>query len=242
MKPRLAHAGNGKAMMRARSLLASSFFLLVIGTSAPGDPVDPKIQPSPQFSKWMPLLVDPRRAESNNLGPNKFVSPPSLGRTKPVDTKVLLAQARLPSLKEINLLAASEGGQALIVPNDEWFKPISGKEDDYAKVFAGQWAVYAFKDEKPAVFSKFSVLIIGQSSSNPKQIELLVANDSLTGTFQSVGQLNVVNAKMVKSPYQELSFRQTTAKYVKIQILEGYGCSACDLSLGQLRLLGMPVE
>ena len=45
-------------------------------------------------------------------------------------------------------------GQALVIPNDEWFKPISGKETDYASVSKGQEAVYAFKDERPAVFSK----------------------------------------------------------------------------------------
>jgi len=70
------------------------------------------------------------------------------------------AQARLPSLKEVNLLAPDQGGQALVVPDDGWFKPISGDEKQFASVAAGQEAVYAFKDEKPAIFSKFSVLFL----------------------------------------------------------------------------------
>ena len=155
--------------------------------------------------------------------------------------RVLLAQAKLPSLKEINLLAADQGGQALVVPNDEWFKPISGKEGEGASVGVGQEAVYAFKDEKPAKFSKFSTLITAASDSNAKQIELLVANDSPTGTFRSVGILNVYNAKLVKSPYQELSFDETAAKYVKIKLLAAYGCCG-GIWLGQVRLLGTLAE
>jgi hypothetical protein len=207
-------------MKCAGSLLASSLFLLTTGTSGFGDTVDPKIRPDLRSSKWMRLSVDdPRRTASRT---------------------VLVAQAKLPSLKDINLLAADQGGQALVVPNDEWFKPISGNETVYAGVGVNQEAVYAFMDEKPAAFSKFSVLIPGQSGYNPKQIELLVADDSPTGTFRSVGIVETVNAKIVKSPYQELSFSETTAKYVKIKILASHGGG--NVSLGQIRLLGRPLE
>jgi hypothetical protein len=166
---------------------------------------------------------------------------PDATSAKWLPDRVLLAQAKLPSLKEINLLAADQGGQALVVPNDEWFKPISGKESEGASVGVGQEAVYAFRDEKAAKFSKFSTLITAASDSNAKQIELLVADDSPTGTFRSVGILNVYNAKLVKSPYQELSFAETAAKYVKIKLLAAYGCCGGVL-LGQVRLLGTPVE
>jgi len=198
--------------MRARSLLASSVFVLAIGTVGSATPFE--------------LPIDPL----------------STGFAKPFDTNVRLAQAKLPSLKEVNLLAPDQGGQALVVPNDSWFKPISGKEDESAKVYAGHEAVYGFKDEGPAIFSKFAVLITEQSSSNPKQIEILVADDSATGTFRSIAQLNVVNAKIVKSPYQEVSFTPTTAKYVKVRVLAGYTCGNCDFRLGQIRLIGRPVE
>ena len=150
------------------------------------------------------------------------------------------AQARLPSLKEVNLLAPDQGGQSLVVPDDGWFKPISGDEKQFASVAAGQEAVYAFKDEKPAIFSKFSVLIPEQSDHNPKQIELLVADDSPTGAFRSVGTLNIVNAKIVKSPYQELSFGEIKARYVKIKIGPSYFYS--DIYLRQIRLLGRLIE
>jgi hypothetical protein len=202
-------------MTRLRSLPASSLLLLAIGTPCWGGTVGPEIQ-------------------------TRSFDAPSVSRAEPID-RVLLAQAKLPSLKEINLLAADQGGQPMVVPNDNWFKPISGKESDYASVGVGQEAVYAFKDEKPAKFSKFSVLITGASDDNPKQIELLVADDSPTGTFRSVGILNVFNAKLVKSPYQEVSFSETTAKYVKIKMLANYSCCG-GIWLGQVRLLGTLVE
>jgi hypothetical protein len=202
-------------MPRLRSLLASSLFLLAIGTPCTGNAVGPEIRTGAPDA-------------------------PSVGRAEP-NNRVLLAQTKLPSLREINLLAADQGGQPMVVPNDDWFKPISGKEGDGASVSAGQEAVYAFKDEKPAKFSKFSVLITGESGTNPKQIELLVANDSPTGTFRSVSTLNIYNAKLVKSPYQEVSFSETTAKYVKIRMLATYNCCG-GIWLGQVRLLGTLAE
>jgi len=150
------------------------------------------------------------------------------------------AQARLPSLKEVNLLAPDQGGQALVVPNDGWFKPISGDEKDYAAVAPGQEAVYGFKDEKPAIFSKFSLLVPEQSGSNPVQVEILVADDSPTGTFRTVGTLNVVNAKLVKSVYQEVSFEEAKARYVKIKIGPHPRCD--QVILRQVRLLGRLAE
>jgi hypothetical protein len=173
-------------------------------------------------------------------GLNKSSSIPPAARARAIDTKILLAQTRLPSLKEVNLLAPEEGGQALVVPNDGWFKPINGKEGEYAKVYQGQEAVYGFKDEKPATFSKFSVLIAGESPANPKEIEVLVADDSPTGTFRSMGKLAIVNAKIVKSPYQEISFGETRARYVKVKVLASHGNT--EMALGQIRLLGTPPE
>jgi hypothetical protein len=216
----LAWHNRKHAMTRFMFLLASTFSFLAIGTVGFGGTPDPIGQFNPILSK------EALKAES-------------------VSTNVSLAQAKLDSLKEIspakevNLLAPDQGGQALVVPNDEWFKPISGKEEDIATVYVGQEAVYAFKGEKPATFSKFSVLIVGEDGNNPKQMELLTGDESPTASFQSIGKLDIVNAKIVKSPYQEASFPQTTAKYFKIKILAGYGY---PLHLRQIRLLGRQLE
>jgi hypothetical protein len=208
-------------MPRVSYLLASAFSILAISTVAFGGTADPDMQFNFSKSVWQRVGADP-------AGPS-----------------VLLAQGQLAPLKErsapkeVNLLAPDQGGQALVVPNDEWFKPISGKEEDIADVLAGQEAVYAFKGEKAATFSKFSVLVLGQDDSNPKRIELSIADESPTAVFRSIGELDIVNAKIVKSPYQSVDIPETTAKYFKIKILEGYGYR---LHLRQVRLIGRPSE
>lgn len=146
-------------------------------------------------------------------------------------------------LKPVNLLAPSQGGQAIVVPNDEWLKPINGKDDNFAgNVLVGQEAVYAFKNEKPAAFWKFAVLISATNGGNPKEIEVL-AGDSPTGTFRSLGKFPILNVKMVKSPFQEFAFPKTTARYVKIKLLANYlPNQSWGFNLPQIRIIGRPVQ
>src|SRR5258705_12420489 len=85
----------------------------------------------------------------------------------------VLAQAPTPlapvtTSQEVNLLASGQGGQAIIVPNNEWLKPVTGDGDKTGKVNVGEEAVYAFRDEKPATFSKFSLLITRTDEHNIK--------------------------------------------------------------------------
>lgn len=166
---------------------------------------------------------------------------PASAKAQSLQASVRLAQAKLKPLhdREVNLLGPDQGGQALIVPNDNWLRVISGDEKLSVDVARGQSAVFAFKDERPATFWKFSVLIPGEDSYSVKQIEILAGRDSPTGQFDSVAKLDVLNAKMIKFPYQEVSFADTTAKYVMIKILDGYGGG---IVLRQIRLLGSPVQ
>jgi hypothetical protein len=119
---------------------------------------------------------------------------------------------------EVNLLAPDQGGQAILVPNDGWMMPVTAKADTGAWVHVGEDAIYAFKDEKPAIFSQFGVLITGASGNNIKQVELLVAND-WHGPFRSLGKFTTINSRVVKTPYQEFAFPVTTARYLKVRIM-----------------------
>ncbi|HEY2134971.1 MAG TPA: hypothetical protein VGH49_03730 [Xanthobacteraceae bacterium] len=165
---------------------------------------------------------------------------PVTAKVRSAHPAIRLAQAKLKPLhdQEVNLLGADQGGQAIIVPNEDWLKAINGNENDWLWVSVGQSAVFAFKDERPATFWKFSVLIKAEDVTNVKQIEILAGQDSPTGQFESVAKLDILNARMVKFPFQEVSFADTKAKYVKITILDGFGSRAF---LGQIRLLGSPV-
>ena len=55
-----------------------------------------------------------------------------------------------------------QGGQAILVPHDGWLRPLTAKpEGPWGAGKPGEEAVYAFKDEKPATFSTFSLLVPG---------------------------------------------------------------------------------
>ena len=124
-----------------------------------------------------------------------------------------------------NILAQANGGQVLAAPDDSWQATNDGKEEECGTVTVPGEAVYAFKDEQPATFDTFSILIPDASGSNPKEFELLVADDSPTGTFRSIGTFTAQNAKMLKSPYQEFKFQSVTGKYLKVKLVSNYNMS-----------------
>jgi hypothetical protein len=117
----------------------------------------------------------------------------------------------------MNLLAPDQGGQLLAAPNETWAKAITGNDADEVQVRPGEEAVYAFKDEKPATFAKFSILVDSSYGGNVKDLELLVGDESPVGSFRSIGKFTAQNLRFIKSPYQEFSFPETTAKYFKIK-------------------------
>jgi hypothetical protein len=156
-----------------------------------------------------------------------------------------LGDAPAPSsaaTSQVNLLAPSQGGQLLAAPDSSWSALISGKDEDMARFSAcggtPAEAIYAFKDEKPATFDKFAVLI-PSTGKWVKDIEVLAADDSPTGTYRSLGKFTVLNSRVLKTPYQEFSFPETTAKYVKYRVLSGQP-GDCDNRLTQIRVMGKP--
>jgi hypothetical protein len=194
-----------------------------------------------QLSEKARAAYEAALAKGNLPPPGDLTSGAS---TTPVATKpntVATDRNPAPAPTEVNLLSPEQGGQAIVVPSSEWLKAISGKDGEWANgANPGQEAVYAFKDERPATFWKFAILVTGSDNHLPKDIEILVADDSSTGTFRSIGKITVTNALKVKTPYQESPLPETTAKYVKIKILSIYG--DCCGGLPQIRILGKPVQ
>lgn len=120
----------------------------------------------------------------------------------------------------INLLSLENGGQLLAAPNDDWMSTIDGKEGPNPITFGE--AVYGFKNELPAIFNIFTMLINVASEVNVKEFELLAGNDTPTGAFELIGKFQTQNLKLYKSPYQEFKFKSVTAKYLKVRILSCY--------------------
>ena len=86
----------------------------------------------------------------------------------------------------INLLASENGGMLLAASQDDmgWAANINGKSGPAVNV--GAWAVFAFKDERPATFDIFTMLISDTSEYNVKEFELLQGNASSNfASFQS---------------------------------------------------------
>ncbi len=154
------------------------------------------------------------------------------------------AAAASNASKDINVLLAANGGQLLAAPDATWENVISGNDAQGVGFMCNNLpieAIYAFKDEKPATFSKFSMLI-PYAGKFVKDFELLVADDSPTGTYRSLGKFATQYTLMTKTPYQEFSFPETTARYLKLRILSGHPTGDCTQTLTQIRLMGHPAS
>ncbi|MFZ5791976.1 MAG: VWA domain-containing protein [Pseudomonadota bacterium] len=121
------------------------------------------------------------------------------------------------------LLSTSHGGQLLVAPSDLWQQYNDGKEDSFSWLHAGEEAVYAFQDEKPARLERFAILIPGTDPGNVKDFELLVGDEGPTSSFRSIGTFTTQNARLVKSPYQEFIFEPVEARYLKVKLLSNFG-------------------
>ena len=139
----------------------------------------------------------------------------------------------------INLLDAKNGAQVIVATSDGWLKTIDGSQD---RKFLNGWAIYAFKDERPATFDTFTVLIPGADNGNVKEFELLSGNDSPTGKFDSIGNFTTTNAKFMRSPHQEFKFPPVTAKYLKVELLSTWLGGGTIPSVFQFRLFGRMKE
>jgi hypothetical protein len=148
---------------------------------------------------------------------------------------------KLPPKDRLGALETELGGQLLAAPNETWAKAITGNDADEVQVRPGEEAVYAFKDEKPATFAKFSILVDSSYGGNVKELEIFVSDESPVGSFRSIGKFTAQNLRVIKSPYQEFTFPETTAKYLKIKVLSNYGVSPMGSTfLKQIRLIGRP--
>jgi hypothetical protein len=138
----------------------------------------------------------------------------------------------------INLLNPKNGGQIVVAASDAWSNTIDGNEGRGTSLRRDDSGVYAFKNERPATFDTFAVLIPGRLDTNVKEFEVL-AGDSPTGELSSIGKFTTINAKFLRNPYQEFKFPPVTARYLKVQLLSNWGNLDADLIVVfQFRLLG----
>jgi hypothetical protein len=140
----------------------------------------------------------------------------------PASAPATAATAAAPAKPRTNLLARASGGELLAAPQDLWNALNDGKEDYVSWLHPDEEGVFGFKDGKAATFDTFAIFIGGANPANVKEFELLVGDDSPTGTFRSIGTFTTQNLKLMKSPYQEFKFDPVTAKYLKVKLLSDF--------------------
>ncbi len=139
----------------------------------------------------------------------------------------------------MNVLSAENGGHVVVATNDRWPYAIDGDEKNWQYIdigVVGSWAVYGFKNDKPASFDTFKVLILGTESWNLKEFELLAGNDSATGKFEPIGKFQTQNVRFFKEPYQEFKFPPVKARYLKVKVISSHGFSS--VGVYEFQLLG----
>jgi hypothetical protein len=154
---------------------------------------------------------------------------PTRAGEEPVSSGVEPTPARQSGSRAMNLLSAEHGGQVVVATNDGWRQTIDGDEKSWQYIdigVAGSWAVFAFKDGKPANFNMFKVLIAGAESWNLNEFELLAGNDSPTGNFEAIGKFRTQNVRFFNDPYQEFKFPPVKARYLKVRVISSHGFSS----------------
>ncbi len=126
--------------------------------------------------------------------------------------------------KRINLLAPENGRIFVAGSNADMEKLIDGSEKS-VNHYGNTELIVAFKDERPASFDKFAILITETSNFNIGEFEIFAGNESPTGSFRSLGKFTTQNLLLIQKPYQEFSFPKITAKYFKFKILRSHGGS-----------------
>lgn len=129
----------------------------------------------------------------------------------------------VPTVGRLNLLSSANGGHLTAAPDDSWRYAIDDNVETWQYIQAGTGdAVYAFKDEQPATFDTFMMLIADTSGLNIKDFELLVGNDSPLGAFRSIGQFQTKNIRLYPSPWQEFKFEAVRARYFKLHVISAW--------------------
>jgi hypothetical protein len=138
----------------------------------------------------------------------------------------------------VNLLAAENGGHLVAASADNWKTTIDGDEDYHCCYYPKQYAVYAFKDGKPATFDMFASFIDATRPDNARELEVSAGNDSPLGEFKVIAKCEFQNVKLFETPYQECKFPAVRARYFRVLILSTFGSTGGAVYLDEFKLLG----
>ena len=119
----------------------------------------------------------------------------------------------------IDILSQKNGATLISAPNENW-NTLNGKPKNFkGPTYSGE-GIWSFKDGKAATFDRVGVHVDRSSQYNLKDFEVFAA-DELSGPYKSLGEFTVANHKVMPDGYQFFTFPETTAKFIKINFVEG---------------------
>jgi hypothetical protein len=138
-----------------------------------------------------------------------------------------------------NLLDPEEGGTLVIASEDSWRKVMARKLDT-AIIGTHGFAVFAFRDEKPAVIDTVGVYVESSDMHNVRELAVYASDQSETGPFRKIAVLTVPNYRNMRAPFHEFKVEPFTARYVKIELVSWQDVSGGlpNGYVGNLQLVG----
>ncbi len=137
----------------------------------------------------------------------------------------------------VNLLDPDEGGK-LIAANEENWRRLLAKEPTSTTITSHGFAVFAFRDEKPALIDTLAVFVDSTSGYNVKEMALYATDKAETGPFVKVGEVQIPNYRNMRTPFHEFKLGPFTARYVKVEIVSWQQGEPPNGYVGTIRLYG----
>ena len=122
------------------------------------------------------------------------------------------------STEHTNLLDPQEGGKLIIANEDGWRQVMDSKLHT-AVLGTHGFAVFAFRDEKPAQIDAVAVYVESTSGYNVKELAIFASDQSETGPFRKITVLTLPNYRNMRAPLHEFKVDPFTARYVKVELI-----------------------
>jgi hypothetical protein len=175
-----------------------------------------------------PAVVQaPAATQAATVVPAAATPQPSAGGAKPTG-----------SAEHANLLDPEEGGK-LIIANEDGWRQVMDRRLHTAVIGTRGFAVFAFRDEKPAQIDSVGVYVESTDRHNVKELAIFASDQSETGPFRKIAVLTVPNYRNMRAPLHEFKVDPFTARYVKVELISWQDAAGMPNGyVGNLQLLG----
>lgn len=163
--------------------------------------------------------------------------PPAVKRAAP-ESQAAGPHAAGGAAATTNLLDPEQGGKLVIASEDNW-KDLIQRDLRTTVIASHGFAVFAFRDEKPAVIEAVAAYVESTNARNLKEIAVYAADQSETGPFRKVAQVTLPNYRNMRAPMHEIKVEPFTARYVKLELVSWQqGDGMPNGYVGNVQLLG----